>query len=148
MCADSTPACFRARLTSEEIVDEFPNPINGARWRRNTRAWTNVAGRDVNSRQGPFPTSAGQGQLSRFPALSANGDLARAPIDIVQIQPDHFAGAHAEPGEQQQDRVVPPADGVFRSQHSSIRSTREPEETSEAWKATSWGPWGRKQQDR
>ncbi len=43
----------------------------------------------------------GQRQLGRFPALSANGDLTRVPVNIVQAQPNHFAGANAEPGEQQ-----------------------------------------------
>src|SRR5215831_10665664 len=37
LCADSTPACFRARLTIVEIVDGFAKLVIGARWRRKTR---------------------------------------------------------------------------------------------------------------
>jgi hypothetical protein len=37
--------------------------------------------------------------------------LARAPVNIVQAQTDDFAGAYAESGEQQQDGMVPPANG-------------------------------------
>src|ERR1700722_7282503 len=54
-----------------------------------------------------------QRQLSRFSALSPNGNLASAPVKIVQAQPNDFAGAYAEPGEQQQDGMVPPAKGRF-----------------------------------
>ena len=111
LCADSTPACFRARITSEEIVDEFPKPTNGARWRMNTlrvaRTWPVVT--QIGGKRLAYIVS--QWQLGRLPAFSANGDLARAPIDIVQVQTDNFAGAYAEPGEQQQDRIVPSANG-------------------------------------
>jgi len=91
----------------------------------------------------------GQRQLCRLPALSANGDLARAPVNIVQAQPDNFAGANAEPGEQQQDGMVPPARG--RRSIAALQNTLHrggPAETLAAWKATSGGPSGRKQQDR
>ena len=37
-----------------------------------------AGGRDVNRRLGPSPTSVGQRQLSRFPALSMNGNLPRS----------------------------------------------------------------------
>ena len=70
----------------------------------------------------------GQRQLGRFPALSAKGNLPRAPIDIVSVQPNDFAGAHAEPGEQQQDHMVPPADGrrsIATRQNTFHRGSRQ-----------------------
>src|ERR1019366_1951812 len=83
--------------------------------------WPTAGDRAVNRQQEPAYVG-GQRQLGRFPALPANGNLARTPINIVQAQPNDFAGTYAESGEQQQDGMVPPANGRLRSQRSSIRS--------------------------
>ena len=43
-------------------------------------------------------------------ALAADPDLAGAPVDVVQAEPGGFPGPQPEPGQQQDDRVVPLAD--------------------------------------
>jgi len=52
-----------------------------------------------------------QGQESGLATLAANGYQALLPIDVLQVQSDHLAGPEPQPGKQQQNRVVPSADG-------------------------------------
>src|SRR4051794_12464339 len=52
-----------------------------------------------------------QGHEDGFAALAPNGYLALLPIDVLQVQSDNLAGPESKPGKQQQDRVVPSADG-------------------------------------
>jgi hypothetical protein len=52
-----------------------------------------------------------QGHEDGLATLAANGYQAFLPIDVLQVQPDNFAGSKSKPGKQQQNRVVPSADG-------------------------------------
>ena len=52
-----------------------------------------------------------QGHEDRLTTLAPNGYLALLPIDVLQVQSDNLAGPESKPGKQQQDRVVPSADG-------------------------------------
>ena len=47
-----------------------------------------------------------------------NHDLAGAPADILEAEPGDLAGTQPQPGQQQQDRIVAPADRA-RADHSS-----------------------------
>ena len=52
-----------------------------------------------------------QGHEDGLATLAANGYLALLPIDVLQVQSDNLARPESKPGKQQQDRVVPSADG-------------------------------------
>ncbi len=57
-----------------------------------------------------------------------NHELARPPIEVAQLQCGHFASPQAEPGEQDEDRPVAPADqrlGVAASDQQSHRTGAE-----------------------
>lgn len=41
-----------------------------------------------------------------LPSLAPNGELTRAPIDIIKAEPGHFARPQSQPGEQHQDRII------------------------------------------
>ena len=45
-------------------------------------------------------------------ALAADEDLARAPVDVVELDRDNLGSAKSEPCHEQQHRVVAPPDGV------------------------------------
>jgi len=45
-------------------------------------------------------------------ALAADEDLARAPVDVVELDRDNLGSAKSEPRHEQQHRVVAPPDGV------------------------------------
>jgi hypothetical protein len=39
--------------------------------------------------------------------LPPDPDPSLFPIDVLQLQVDHFSGTQAEPGQKEQDRIVP-----------------------------------------
>jgi len=53
-----------------------------------------------------------QGHLCPVPTFAAEGDAAGLPVDVIEGQPYDLIGTEAQPGEQQQDGVIPHAGGT------------------------------------
>ena len=48
----------------------------------------------------------GQRQPIKARTLAADDELTRTPVEVVEAQPRHLAGAKAEPQQRDQDRIV------------------------------------------
>jgi hypothetical protein len=52
----------------------------------------------------------GEGKTIVLLSFSPDRNLPCSPVNVVEFHRHHFAGPEAEPGQQQEDRVVPPSD--------------------------------------
>ena len=55
-----------------------------------------------------FANVGWQGEVILLLPFASNEDFARAPGDVPHLQGDHFTGAQAEAGQEEQDGAVPP----------------------------------------
>ena len=98
-----------ARRTKVAMAPELVKPVLGAAWRRNRRRHGRRGTPALKIADDCFSNVGRQGHLSPVPAFAAEGDAAVLPVDVIEGQPHDLIGTEAQPGEQQQDGVIPHA---------------------------------------
>ena len=84
-------------------------PSRGAVTRKNSARHSH-RGRRRRYDTSASPTSTGNGNTILPAALAAHQQQPAPPVDVIEPQPSDLAGTQPQPRQQQQDRVVTPAD--------------------------------------